>query len=50
MTRKRKLSPLQQEYIKQRSRVQAFVRRAKKRGYQFKENTVPNIPKKITKA
>ena len=50
MARKRKLSPLQQEYIKQRRRVQAFVRRAKKRGYQFKENTVPNIPKKITKA
>ena len=50
MARKRKLSPLQQEYRKQRRRVQAFVRRAKKRGYQFIENIVPNIPKKITKA
>ena len=50
MARKRKLSPLQQEYRKQRRRVQEFVRRAKKRGYQFIENIVPNIPKKITKA
>ena len=50
MARKRKLSPLQQEYRKQRRRLQAFVSRAKKRGYQFKENIIPNIPKKITKA
>ena len=48
--RKRKLSPLQQEYRKQRRRVQEFVRRAKKRGYQFEEGIIPNIPKKITKA
>ena len=50
MARKRKLSPLQQEYRKQRRRVQSFVSRAKKRGYQFIENIIPKIPKKITKA
>lgn len=50
MARKRKLTPLQQEYRKQRRRVKEFIRRAKKRGYQFEEGIIPNIPKKITRS
>ena len=49
MARKKKpLTPLRQEYKKQRRRIQQFIRRAKKRGYQFPENIIPSIPKKIT--
>lgn len=50
MARKSKpLTPLQQEYRKQRRRIQQFIRRAEKRGYQFSENVIPDKPKKITK-
>lgn len=45
---KKPTSPLIQEYRKQRRRVQQFLRRAEKRGYQFNENILPSIPKKIT--
>ena len=41
-------SPLIQEYRKQRRRIQQFIRRAEKRGYQFAENILPTTPKKIT--
>lgn len=46
---KKQISPLEQEYRKQRRRVQQFLRRAEKRGYQFLENTLPERPKRITK-
>lgn len=50
MARKSKpLTPLQQEYRKQRRRIQQFIRRAEKRGYQFSENVIPDKPKKIRK-
>lgn len=46
---KKPVSPLIQEYRKQRRRVQQFLRRAEKRGYQFDENVLPSTPKRITK-
>lgn len=48
MTKRRTKTPLEQEYFKQRRRVQQFVRRATKRGYTFQENIIPKIPQKIT--
>lgn len=50
MTKKKNKSPIAAEYAKQRRRIQSFIRRAVKRGYQFAENILPNIPKRITKA
>lgn len=51
MARKaKKKTPLQLEYAKQRKRVQQFIRRAEKRGYEFQPNIVPDKPKRITKA
>lgn len=51
MARKtRPKTPLQLEYAKQRRRIQQFMRRAEKRGYQFQPNLLPDKPKRITKA
>lgn len=46
---RRTYTPLQQEYRKQQKRIQNFIRRAEKRGYQFEENLVPEMPKRVTK-
>lgn len=46
---KRKLSPTQREYYRQRRRIQNFLNRASKRGYFFDE-ILPPIPKTITAA
>lgn len=48
--KKRKLTPTQNEYKKQRKRIQNFLSKARKRGYIFPENVLPPIPKRITKA
>lgn len=40
---------LKQEYMKERRRVQQFIKRAEKRGYTF-DYELPKIPKKITKS
>lgn len=42
-------TPLQKEYSKQRRRLQSAIYRGRKLGYTFDENTLPKIPKKITK-
>lgn len=42
-------TPLQKEYFKQRRRLQSDIYRGRKLGYTFEENTIPKIPKKITK-
>ena len=39
-----------QAYRKERKRIQAFIRRAEKRGYIFEQNVLPATPKKITQA
>ena len=46
----RKLSKTRKEYNKQRKRIQSFLSRARKQGYIFDDNVLPQIPKKITKA
>lgn len=48
--RKKKISPLQKAYAKQRKRILQFINRAEKRGYYFPENILPQKPKRITKA
>lgn len=40
---------VKEEYKKERRRIQSFIRKAKKRGYQFNYE-LPQIPKKITRA
>lgn len=45
--RKKKLNKVDQQYRKERRRVQQFIRRANKRGYQFTVE-IPKIPKRIT--
>lgn len=43
-----KLTPNQQAWKKERKRIQQFIRRAKKRGYTFPEDLIPETPKRIT--
>lgn len=43
-----KLTPNQQAWKKERKRIQQFIRRAKKRGYTFPDNVIPETPKRIT--
>lgn len=40
---------LKQEYMKERRRVQQFIKRSEKRGYTF-DYEIPKIPKKITRS
>lgn len=46
----RKISETRKQYNKQRKRIQNFLSRARKQGYIFEENVLPQIPKKVTKA
>lgn len=39
-----------QAYNKQRKRIQQFIRRAERRGYQFAEGVLPDKPSRITQA
>lgn len=39
---------LKQQYNKQIKRIQQFIRRAEKRGYQFGPNVIPKRPKRVT--
>lgn len=50
MAKRRKQTPTQKAYYKERRRIQSFIRRAEKRGYIFDAGTLPEIPKKITAA
>lgn len=47
--RKSKLTPIQQEYRRERQRIQRQINRMTKRGYDVPE-LLPKIPKKITEA
>lgn len=47
---KKRVSATVKEYRKQRERIRRFLKRNENRGFVFKENTLPNAPKKITKA
>ena len=48
--KKTKKSVIEQQYNRERRRVQAAINRAKKQGYQFDKSPLPPKPKKITKA
>ena len=43
-------NPFQKAYNKQRNRIKRFLKNATKRGFEFVENILPSIPKKITEA
>lgn len=47
---KKKKSQAQIAYEKERRRVQQFIYRARKRGYSFPEDIIPQKPKRITQA
>ena len=47
---KRKLTPIKQQYRKERRRVQSAMRRLEKQGYVLPDDLLPSIPKKITQA
>lgn len=47
---KRKLTPIQQQYRKERRRVQNAMNRLEKQGYVLPEYLLPSIPKKVTQA
>ena len=44
-----KLTPNQQAWKKELKRLQQFIRSAKKRGYTFPDDVIPETPKRITK-
>lgn len=49
MAKRKQKTELQKAYQKERRRLQSAVRRAEKKGYVFPENTVPAMPKRVTK-
>lgn len=46
---KNKLTKNQIAFKKQVTRIKNFIRRATKRGYEFSDNVIPTIPKRVTK-
>lgn len=47
---KRKLTPIQQQYRKERRRIQNAMNRLEKQGYGLPEDLLPSMPKKVTQA
>lgn len=47
---RKKYTEVEKQYFKQVKRIRQFISRAEKRGYKFKENILPEPPKRITKA
>lgn len=47
---KRKLTPIQQQYRKERRRIQNAMNRLEKQGYVLPEDLLPSMPKKVTHA
>lgn len=45
---KRKLTPIQQQYRKERRRIQNAMNRLEKQGYVLPEDLLPSMPKKVT--
>lgn len=48
--KKRKLTSVQQQYKKERNRIQSAMRRLEKKGYVLPDDLLPSTPKKITQA
>ena len=47
--KKNKLTKKQIAFKKQDTRIKNFIRRATKRGYEFSDNVIPTMPKRVTK-
>ena len=47
--KKNKLTKNQIAFKKQITRIKNFIRRATKRGYEFSDNVIPSMPKRVTK-
>lgn len=47
---KRKLTPIQQQYRKERRRIQSAMNRLEKQGYVLPDDLLPSTPKKVTQA
>lgn len=47
---KRKLTPIQQQYRKERRRIQNAMNRLEKQGYVLQDDLLPSVPKKVTQA
>ena len=47
---KRKLTPIQQQYRKERRRIQGAMNRLEKQGYVLPDDLLPSTPKKVTQA
>ena len=47
--KKNKLTKNQIAFKKQITRIKNFIRRATKRGYEFSDNVIPTMPKRVTK-
>lgn len=47
---KRKLTPFQQQYRKERRRIQNTIKRLEKQGYVLPDDLLPSAPKKVTQA
>lgn len=47
---KRKLTPIEQQYRKERRRIQNAMNRLEKQGYVLPEDLLPSMPKKVTQA
>lgn len=50
MAQRNKQNKTQQEYYKQRKRIQSYINRKKKEGIVFSEDVIPSVPKKITQS
>lgn len=48
--KKRKLTSVQQQYKKERNRIQSAMRRLEKQGYVLPDDLLPSVPKKVTQA
>lgn len=48
--KKRKLTLVQQQYKKERNRIQSAMRRLEKQGYVLPDDLLPSVPKKVTQA
>lgn len=47
---KRKLTPIQRQYRKERRRIQNSINRLEKQGYVLPDGLLPSVPKKVTQA
>lgn len=47
---KRKLTPIQRQYRKERRRIQNATKRLEKQGYVLPDDLLPSVPKKVTQA